>query len=95
VLLSAEAELGRTVDQFQRAQRISERFEVGTLTALSELERMARDAYRLGRGGILELIDALLTCAEKRIARIELVEAMLKAEVAVRVASGELGVEPY
>jgi len=95
VLLAAEAELGRTVDQFQHAQRISERFEADTLTALSELERMARDAYRLGRGGILELIDALLAGAEKRIAHIELVEAMLKAEVAVHVASGELGVEPY
>ena len=111
VLLTAEAELGRTVDQFQRAQRISERFEADSLTALSELERMARDAYRLGRGGILELIDALLAGAEKRIAHIQLVEAiagaekriahiqlveaMLKAEVAVRAASGKLGVEPY
>lgn len=92
VILAAEAELGRSVDQFQRLHRLTERFEADSLAALPALERMARDAYQLGRGSILELIDALLAGAEKRIAHVELVESVLKAEVAVRAASGELGI---
>ena len=92
MILAAEAELGRSVDQFQRLHRLTERFEADSLAALPALERMARDAYQLGRGSILELIDALLAGAEKRIAHVELVESVLKAEVAVRAASGELGI---
>lgn len=90
VVLAAQAELVRSVDQFQRLRQVARHVEVDSLAALPELERMARDAYRLGRGSILELIDALLAGAEKRIDHVELVEAVLKAEVAVRAASGEL-----
>lgn len=56
---------------------------------------MAHDAYRLGRGSILELIDVLLAGAEKQIAHVELVKAVLKAEVTVRTASNELSLEAY
>ena len=92
VILAAQAELGRAIDQFQQLQRVAERFDADSLSALPELERMARDAYRLGRGSILELIDALLAGTEKQIAHVELIEAVLKAEVAVRAASGELDI---
>ncbi|WPB55528.1 TolC family protein [Xylophilus sp. GOD-11R] len=88
VVADAEATLRRSVDQFQRLQRLTDRFGEEGLSQLPELGRMARDAYQLGRGSILELIDAILSGTEKQVAYTELQEQVLRAEVEVRSASG-------
>jgi len=90
VVLAAEADLRRSVEQFQRLQGLTERFREEGLAQLPELGRMARDAYQLGRGSILELIDAILAGAERRVAYADLQENVLRAEVDVRTASGTL-----
>ena len=51
---------------------------------------MAQDAYKLGKGTILELIDTLGSITEHRLEHLELVKDMLDAEWEVRLASGDL-----
>ena len=57
---------------------------------LTGLHQMAQDAYRLGKGTILELIDALGSINEHRLEHLELVKDMLDAEWEVRLASCDL-----
>jgi cobalt-zinc-cadmium efflux system outer membrane protein len=91
----AENALRRALDQLARRGQIAERFEQDGLRRLPQLRQMAEDAYRLGQGGILELIDAIQSTAEKRSTYLELQEALLHAELDVKVATGELGAQGY
>jgi len=88
VVLAAEADLRRAVDQLQRRELLTSRFQATGLSLLPELGRMAQDAYQLGRGSILELVDAILAGAEKQVAYVDLLEAVQQAELDVRFASG-------
>lgn len=87
-IVSAQAELMRATEQFARLQALTERFERNGLEILPRLRQMATDSYRLGRGGILELIDAIESQTEKKVVYLDLLEDALQAEVDVRVASG-------
>ena len=60
------------------------------LAQIAPLHQMAQDAYKLGKGTILELIDALGSITEHRLEHLELVKDMLDAEWEVRLASGDL-----
>ena len=93
VILAAEGELRRATDQLNRRQQLTERFEKEGLAMTPRLRQMAQDSYTLGRGGILELVDAIQAIAEKKNTYLDLIEAALQAEVDVRVASGELGAD--
>lgn len=92
-ILAAEGELRRATDQLNRRQQLTERFEKEGLAQVPKLRQMAQDSYTLGRGGILELVDAIQAVAEKKNTYLDLLEAALQAEVDVRVASGELGAD--
>ncbi|GGX35793.1 cytochrome c [Pigmentiphaga litoralis] len=93
VILAAEGELRRATDQLNRRQQLTERFEKEGLAMTPRLRQMAQDSYTLGRGGVLELVDAIQAIAEKKNTYLDLIEAALQAEVDVRVASGELGAD--
>lgn len=93
VILVAEGELRRATEQLNRRQQLTERFEKEGLAQVPRLRQMAQDSYTLGRGGILELVDAIQTVAEKKNTYLDLLEAALFAEVDVRIASGELGAD--
>ena len=95
VVLAAEADLRRAVEQLQRRERLTSRFQTDGLSLLPELARMARDAYQLGRGSILELVDAILAGDEKQVAYVDLLEAVQQAELDVRFASGSSPVVEY
>ncbi|WP_206606472.1 TolC family protein [Steroidobacter cummioxidans] len=86
--LAAETALRRATDQLAQRRALTERFERDGLSQLPELRRMARDAYKLGQGGILELIDAIQSVAQKQLAHLELLESVFEAEIAVQAASG-------
>ena len=88
VIHAAETELRRAIEQSNQRKDIAARFERDALTVVPRLRQMAEDAYRLGRGGILEMIDAIQAAAEKRIAYLDLLESALKADVEVQYASG-------
>jgi cobalt-zinc-cadmium efflux system outer membrane protein len=51
---------------------------------------MAEDAYRLGRGSMLELLDAVRSRYELQQARVELAAALLDAQVRYLALSGDL-----
>ncbi|WP_295855566.1 TolC family protein [uncultured Xylophilus sp.] len=87
----AEADLQRAADQFARRRALAERYQQEALAPLPELRRMARDAYTLGRGGILEFIDALTSAAEREATQLDLLEAALAAELDLRFATGQAG----
>ncbi|WP_158213457.1 TolC family protein [Pigmentiphaga sp. NML080357] len=93
IVVAAEGELRRATEQLDRRQQLAERFEKEGLAMVPRLRQMAQDAYTLGRGSILDLVDAIQAVAEKKNTYLDLVEAVLQAEVDVRIASGELGAD--
>lgn len=78
-----EAELDRVTSVLRDRQRALSGFERGVLSETAELQRMAEDAYVTGQVEILELIDAVETHYELELERVELVEAVMHAEVDV------------
>jgi outer membrane protein TolC len=51
---------------------------------------MAESAYRLGRGTLFELLDARRTRLEAAVARLELLGAIVEAEIELRALTGRL-----
>lgn len=89
-LLAAQSELQRALTQLQMRRASVQGYETEGLAQIAPLRQMAQDAYQLGQGSILELIDALSSITEHRLEHLELVKDMLEAEWDVRVASGDL-----
>ncbi|HUP93721.1 MAG TPA: TolC family protein [Burkholderiales bacterium] len=67
-----------------------ERFEQDAGARLPALKQMAEDAYRLGRGSILELLDATRSRYELQQIRIDLTAALAEAQVRLAALSGDL-----
>ncbi len=67
-----------------------QRFEREAAGKLPALKQMAEDAYRLGRGTILDLLDSSRSRHELQQTRIDLVAALLEAQVRFLATSGDL-----
>lgn len=89
-VLAAQSELQRSLQQLQLRRTAVRDYEKEGLAQIAPLHQMAQDAYKLGKGTILELIDALGSITEHRLEHLELVKDMLDAEWEVRLASGDL-----
>lgn len=89
-MAAAQSELRRATAQLAQRRQLSERYARQGLERLGELKRMAQDAYRLGQGSVLELIDSIDSVADKQIGYLDLVEEVLQAELDVRSAAGDL-----
>jgi cobalt-zinc-cadmium efflux system outer membrane protein len=86
--LAAEYEKQRDV---LRARREAlRRFEGETSETQGGFLEMAESAYRLGRGTLFELLDARRTRMEATVARLELLGAIVEAEIELRALTGEL-----
>ena len=89
-----EAETAANLDRL--AQVISFRksaldhFDREAAQRISGLKEMAEAAYQLGRGSILELLDAVRSRYELQQARVELAAALLEAQVRYLALSGNL-----
>ena len=90
VVLAAQSELQRALQQLSLRRTAVRDYEKEGLAQIAPLHQMAQDAYKLGKGTILELIDALGSITEHRLEHLELVKDMLDAEWEVRQASGDL-----
>lgn len=90
VVLAAQSELQRALQQLSLRSNAVRDYEKEGLAQIAPLHQMAQDAYKLGKGTILELIDALGSITEHRLEHLELVKDMLDAEWEVRQASGDL-----
>lgn len=93
-VLEAQASLRSALQQVQRKRASVRAYETDGLARIDQLRTMAQDAYRLGQGGILELIDALASIAEHRLEHLDLVKDMLDAEWQLRMATGQVPASP-
>jgi cobalt-zinc-cadmium efflux system outer membrane protein len=67
-----------------------QRFEQSAAARLPALRQMAEDAYRLGRGTLLELLDATRSRYELQQIRIDLASALAEAQVRLAALTGQL-----
>lgn len=54
------------------------------------MQEMAENAYRLGKGSLLELLDATRSRTELKLNHLDLIEAVIKAEIDTLSAAGLL-----
>lgn len=88
------AELDRVTSVLRDRQRALDGFERGVLSETAELQRMAEDAYVTGQVEILELIDAVKSRYELELERVDLVEAVMHAEIDVLHVIGRVEETP-
>ncbi len=86
-----EAELGADLDR-ARTELGARRhalaaFDESAVARLDHLRAMAETAYRSGQGGIVELLDAVDAITVARLHHVDLLHAVVDAELAVRAAS--------
>jgi cobalt-zinc-cadmium efflux system outer membrane protein len=90
----AQAEVGATLERLAGViaarQAALQGFEREAAARLPSLQQMAEDAYRLGRGSILELLDATRSRYELLQLRIDLASALLEAQLRFLATTGEL-----
>ena len=90
VIRNAQNELRRATTLLSQRITLTQRFRQDALDLLPDLNQMAQDSYTLGKGSILELIDSIQSISEKEIVYLDLTEEMLRAEIDVRFASGDM-----
>lgn len=90
----AEAEVAATLERLANViaarEAALQSFEQEATARLPALRQMAEDAYRLGRGSILELLDSTRARYDLMQTRIDFVAALLEAQLRYLATSGEL-----
>src|SRR5262245_28114842 len=84
------AEYERQRETLRGRREALRRFETSVAPAQGEFLEMAESAYRLGRGTLFELLDARRTRLEATVARLELLGAIVEAEIELKALTGEL-----
>jgi cobalt-zinc-cadmium efflux system outer membrane protein len=83
-------ELERAIEQLTRRRESLAKFEQEVLASLPDLKQMAESSYRLGKGTLLELLDASRSRTEIRLSHLDLRQAETEAELDALKASGLL-----
>lgn len=91
---AAQAELQRSYEVLRLRIDALNAYERDVLSQLPRLREMAEDAYRFGKGTVLELIDVARSVAERRIQHIDAIEQALLAENDFAAARGVYQIEP-
>jgi cobalt-zinc-cadmium efflux system outer membrane protein len=86
-----DASVVRYRNVVQRRVDALARFDVDAAARLPMLQTMAEDAYRFGRGTILEWLDASRTHHEQGMVRVDLLSGLAEARLRLRGALGVLG----
>lgn len=90
LLAATREELDRAVEVLKRRRETLTKFEHDVLDTLPILQQMAEDAYRLGKTGLLELLDSSRTRTEIKLNHLELLVGEIEAELDAMMASGIL-----
>jgi cobalt-zinc-cadmium efflux system outer membrane protein len=90
VEIEVRSDLLRLGDLLEIQRGTLARFDRDVTDRLPALREMAAGSYRLQRGSVLELLDALRSAAELEIARSELVLEIVRTEIAVLASTGRL-----
>lgn len=83
-------DLERAADLLARRRETLDRFSEQVLLRVPKMHQMAEDAYRFGKGGLLDLLDASRSRTALRINYLDLLEAETQAELEVLRAAGLL-----
>ena len=90
----AVAEVSANLERFANIiaarQAALQGFQEDAAARLPLLKQMAEDAYRLGRSSIFELLDATRSRYDLQQTRIDLVAALVDAQLRFLATSGEL-----
>lgn len=86
----AAATLERYANVIAARQTALRRFDAEAAARLPALKEMAENAYRLGRGSIFELLDSTRSRYELQQTRIDLMSALVEAQLRFLATSGEL-----
>jgi cobalt-zinc-cadmium efflux system outer membrane protein len=87
----ADVELRRLTDALAQRRAALERFRRNVGERIPALKKMAEDAYRLGRGSLLELIDAARSRLDARLTEVDLRAATVGQELRILGLTGKLG----
>ncbi len=87
----ADVELQRLLDALAQRRATLERFRRNVGERIPALKQMAEDAYRLGRGSLLELIDAARSRLDARLTEVDLRAATVAQELRILGLTGKLG----
>lgn len=90
LLASTKQELERTVTVLVRRRDTLAKFERDVLKPLPALKQMAEDAYRLGKSGLLELLDSSRSRIEIKLSHLDLLTGEIEAELDTMMVSGLL-----
>ncbi len=83
-------DLERAAELLAQRRQTLDRFSEQVLSRVPKLHQMAEDAYRLGKGDLLDLLDASRSRTTLRINYLDLLEAETQAELEVLRAAGLL-----
>lgn len=83
-------ELERAVELLTRRRATRANFEQSVIAKLPDLKNMGEASYRLGKGSLLELLDASRSRTETRLTQLDLMQSEIEAELDVLRASGLL-----
>jgi cobalt-zinc-cadmium efflux system outer membrane protein len=90
IVSRTRAELERALELLARRRDSRMKFEREVVNKLPSLKQMGESAYRLGKGTLLELLDASRSRTQIRIDHLDLLEAETVAELDALKASGLL-----
>jgi len=90
LLAATREELERAVEVLKHRRETLIKFEHDVLDTLPAIQQMAEDAYRLGKTGLLELIDSSRSRTEIKLNHLELLVGEIEAELDAMMASGIL-----
>lgn len=89
-IAEARAELARAARKLASQRTILDEFERDVVSQFGELRKISEDAFRSGQVEFRDLSDAVKARVELEMTHIDLVEAVMLAEVAVLAASGRI-----
>ncbi|MGH8558794.1 MAG: TolC family protein [Methylococcales bacterium] len=82
--------LERAIDLLSRKRETRSNFERNVVEKLTDLKNMGEASYRLGKGSLLELLDASRSRTETRLTHLDLIQSEIEAELEALRASGLL-----
>jgi cobalt-zinc-cadmium efflux system outer membrane protein len=82
--------LERAVELLTRRQQTRLSFEKDVMSKLPDLKEMGEASYRLGKGTLLELLDAYRSRTEMRLTEVDLIQTETEAELDTLRAAGLL-----
>lgn len=90
VVATSRAELQRALRLLEHHRRTLDAFDRDVVAKLPDLTRMAEDSFRAGEAQLIDLLDATRTRFEVELARVDMVEKIVHAEIDVLAVTGRI-----